>query len=69
MLPFVFLSDGVPAHVDALDGPERYEGVLDGVLSQLEANAADVHAAHQHQGLVTLQGFCLLHTHTKSIII
>lgn len=56
----MLLSDGVPAHVDALYGAKRDESILDGVLAQLKTNASNVNAAHQHQGLMTLEGLRLL---------
>lgn len=61
----MFLCDGVPGHVDGLDGAEGHEGLSDGVLLELEADAANIHPAHEHQRLVPLQGLGLLHTQAK----
>lgn len=42
----VLHGDGVPGHVDALDGPEGGEGLADGVLPQLVVDGAHVDPAH-----------------------
>lgn len=51
----MFLSDRVPGHVDGFDGAERYKGLADSVLLELEADTAYIHSTHEHQRLVTLQ--------------
>lgn len=43
--PLVLLRDGVPRHVDGLDGAERQERQTDRVLLQLERDRTHVHPA------------------------
>ena len=52
--PLVLHGDGIPGHVDALDGSEGVEGLPDGVLLQLEADGADVDPAHEGYGSLPL---------------
>ena len=47
----MLLRDWVPAHGDGLDGSKGAEGGLEGLLSHLEVDAANVDPAHQHDSL------------------
>lgn len=59
-------GDGVPGHVDALDGTERREGLPDGVLAQLVVDGAHVDAAHDGQRTLPLGRHLTAHTRTRA---
>ena len=56
----MLLHQRVPAHRNAPDRAEGQKGLPEGVLFDLEVDAADVDATHEDDGLVTLQRLGLL---------
>ena len=55
----MFLSDRVPGHADRLERTEGAEHCLELLLPHLEVDAAHIDPAHQHYGLLLLQGLGL----------